>query len=197
MARLYDKVRAVRKLFGRADREIASFKRKTSLGCPSGCAECCKKENIEATTLEFLPLAYNAYKNGTLCEMIQRVESSTDDGLCPLLDRFISADSPGGCNSYPERGMICRLFGFAATTDKLGRAQLAACRVVKERDPDQYQKIYAEILAGAKAPLFINYYLALYTIDPAMSREYFPLRQAILNALSYVAFYYSFRNRRA
>ena len=46
------------------DHEIKSFQQWSGLGCPAGCGKCCYKSDLEATTLEFIPFAYEIYLRG-------------------------------------------------------------------------------------------------------------------------------------
>ena len=64
MKTLTGKVRAVQRVYLKLDREIAKVQLESGLHCISGCGECCKKPDIEATPLEFLPLALHLYDEG-------------------------------------------------------------------------------------------------------------------------------------
>ena len=61
---LHHKVRAVEKVFSSLQKEIESFQGESGLSCVANCGFCCTKADIEASALEFLPLAYALYKKG-------------------------------------------------------------------------------------------------------------------------------------
>ncbi|GIV37956.1 MAG: hypothetical protein KatS3mg032_2335 [Cyclobacteriaceae bacterium] len=54
---LPEKVQAVEQLFAELDEAMMRFRERINLSCPAGCVKCCLKPEIEATVLEFLPLA--------------------------------------------------------------------------------------------------------------------------------------------
>ena len=58
------KVKAVERIFNELEEEINNFKSLTNLHCLSGCGKCCTKPDIEASPLEFLPLAFEWFKAG-------------------------------------------------------------------------------------------------------------------------------------
>ncbi|MDQ3534847.1 MAG: YkgJ family cysteine cluster protein, partial [Bacteroidota bacterium] len=69
-------VSQVEDVFIELDLDIAKFQQETGLGCIRGCGECCKKPDIEATVLEFLPLAYHLYKADLDIEVLERLENN-------------------------------------------------------------------------------------------------------------------------
>jgi hypothetical protein len=99
----------------------------------------------------------------------------------------------GSCSKYDYRGLICRLFSFAATRDKNGNPQLAACRFIKQQEPEQYQLALEHIVNGKNVPFFSDYYRKLMQIDFRLGQEYLPINQAIRRALEEVLQYYQYR----
>lgn len=192
MKTLTGKVRAVRRLYVKLDREIAAFQRDTSLHCLSGCGECCKKPDIEATPLEFLPFALAVYDEGRAADMLAELRGQGP--VCALFRPHITRFG-GLCQSYPDRGLICRLFGFTARRDKEGRPELVTCRLIKTEQAPQYEEAVRQIARGKRVPVMGNYYSLLRSIDPEMC-DFFPINEAISRALETVMAYYAYRRRR-
>ena len=59
---LVEKAKAVDLVLHELDEEIKKFQSWSLLGCALGCGKCCFKPDIEATPLEFLPLALKIFK---------------------------------------------------------------------------------------------------------------------------------------
>ncbi|MFP4545181.1 MAG: YkgJ family cysteine cluster protein [Candidatus Kapaibacterium sp.] len=197
MKTLYNKVRAVKKLYYGLEKEISKFKEKTGLDCIKNCSACCQKPDIEATVLEFLPLAYEMYRKGRALEMIKDMENLPDSSICRIYAPIQTEVLEGGCSEYPERGLICRLFGFAHTRNKSGEKLLVTCRVIKTEFALQYADAHAKLNSSLRSPGMNEFYMKLYNIDPNLATKYYPINEAIRRALVYVEQYYSYRRKRA
>ena len=185
---LEEKTRAVNSLFGKLDRHISAFKRYSGLRCPAGCRECCLKQDLEATVLEFLPAAHSLLLKGECDPVLERIHEKTD-ACCVFFNPF---GKQGNCSVYGERGLICRLFGFSAREDKHGTRTLVTCPVIKESI--RYRDAATAV---DHAPNLSSYYLRLYGIDPELSVRYLPVNQAIKKAIELTLFQSSFRKRPA
>jgi len=195
---VYHKVKAVEKVFSLLEKDIEQFKEKTGLGCLKGCGECCKKPDIEASVLEFLPYAYYLYKNNQAFDILDKLEEYAEaNSVCFMFSPFTTEQNAGFCSQYQYRGLICRLFGFSAYLNKYGVPQLSTCRLIKESSPDAVQKAGDMIEKGDKVPVMRNYYFALMAIDPVLTEKRYPINQAIVKALQEVCFYYSYRGKRS
>lgn len=195
---VYSKVRAVEKVFAQLEGEIGQFKEKTGLGCLKGCGECCKKPDIEASVLEFLPYAYYLYKTNQAFELLDTIEEYADqNSICYIFTPFTSERNAGFCSEYKYRGLICRLFGFSAYLNKYGTPQLSTCKLIKENNPLAIQKAAEMIETGDNIPIMRNYYFALMAIDPNLTEKRYPVNVAIVKALKEVCFYYSFRGKKS
>lgn len=188
------KVKAVERLFNRLDAEVAGFKAQTGLGCVAACGRCCTKPNIEATVLEFLPLAYAAYKEGRAYALWEKLNQSTSDTTCALLGPQ-SGEALGFCNDYLHRGLICRLFGFSTVTGKGGVRLLSTCSTIKTSFPESFKGATEHIQSGGKAPHGIDYAYALIGIDAQLGTHRMPINTAIRLALEHVMAYYSYRRK--
>jgi uncharacterized protein len=191
------KAKAVEGIFKALDKEIAQFKASTGLKCLEGCGACCKKPDIEASILEFLPLAVHLYNSGKAEEILDLIESNEDNGTCVLFTPVIADGTAGFCSEYKHRGLICRLFGYSATKDKNGQLVLAICRRIKDALPEIYQKANSDINNGLPVPVISNYYSRLQSIDFGLSSRMMPINKAIKLAIESVALYFYYSNPKA
>ncbi|MBC2839446.1 YkgJ family cysteine cluster protein [Robiginitalea sp. SC105] len=192
---LYHKVRAVERVFRQLEKEVATFQQATNLSCLSGCGKCCRKPDIFATPLEFLPLAYHLFKANEAQAWYDKLKEETD-GLCPAFAPFLKPGAGGFCNAYGNRGLICRIFGFSAVLDKLGNPRLATCRTIKEEKPLEVTRATEHIRSGGAVPLTRDYYFQLLAIDEKLAGRHLPIREAIREALEAVLAYYAYRRPR-
>ena len=185
-----EKVEAVEKVFAKLDTAIAAFQASSTLHCGYGCGKCCFKPDIEATALEFLPFALHLFKTGLAEEWYDRV-NSTSDRICVILTPTQSG--AGLCSSYPYRGLICRLFGYSARTNKYGRRELVTCQIIKTEQASAYQVAHGVVAEGGEVPVMTDYYMQLHAIDQDLTRDFFPVNEAIRHALEIVMQYYAYR----
>jgi uncharacterized protein len=187
---LPEKILAVEKVFEELDREISQFQSWSTLHCGWGCGKCCFKPDIEATILEFLPFAQFLYREGKAFEWLEKIRNS-DATVCHILNP--TQNGAGLCSEYPHRGLICRLFGYSARTDKYGRNELVTCQIIKTDQAEAFNSTKEKITGGAAVPVMGQYYMQLHSIDPELSREFFPINEAIRKAIETVLQYYSYR----
>lgn len=187
------KVQLVEALFDRLEIEITAFKSETNLHCNKGCGKCCSKPNIEASPLEFLPWAFHLFLNGQAEETLVQL-SATSNNNC-LLYRPLSVleHHKGSCSNYKYRGLICRLFGYAASTDKYGKLRLATCAIIKEEQFQKFTIAETAIGKGQYVPVFTDYYMKLAQIDYNMGTILLPINEALKIAIEEVLHYYAYR----
>ena len=190
---IYHKVRAVERVFFQLEKEVGSFQKSTGLGCIPNCGKCCYKTDINATALEFLPLAYYLFKKGEAAIWLDRLNNDHSTTLCPVLATLLAPDAKGSCTEYAHRGLICRLFGFSAMLHKNDKPVLVTCRPIKEGIPDAVNKANTHIATKKEYPLISNYYMQLRSIDESLGEELFPIRMAIAKAINAVLGYYAYR----
>lgn len=193
---LVKKIREVEKVYESLEKDLRKFQNHSQLKCVAGCGECCKKPDIEATIIEFLPLAYYLYKSGTAMEYLEKIKG-LNDPLCILFNPFTTAGSSGGCTIYPHRGLICRLFGFSAFEDKNGKPVISTCKLIKSSQAENYARAVEAVKNGAFIPVMSDFYMRLYGIDMDMARKFYPINQAIRFAIEKVLSYYAYRGKRA
>jgi Fe-S-cluster containining protein len=188
---------AVRALYRRLDRRIASFRRASGLGCPPGCGECCLSPEVEATVLEMLPLALDLRCRGLLESTLARLGSGGEPPRPCLFYSPAPLGAFGGhCSVYPWRPLLCRLFGFAAVAGPEGRPELAVCGRMRAALPDRARAAAAAVLAGRlRAPLMRDWSLAAYRLDPALGANPLPINSALKQALERVGLEQDLRGR--
>lgn len=193
MKTLLQKVHAVENLYKHLDKEISDFQKSTGLHCVTGCGMCCKKPDIEATPLEFLPLAMQLFDEGRAEKVLEEIRDK-DDTIC-IAFRPGTTPFGGSCGEYTYRGMICRLFGYAARRNKEGVKELTTCKIIKEGQAKNYHEADMAVRAGAKIPYYSDYYSRLANIDPDLM-DFYPINIAIKKAIETVLHYYSYRKRK-
>jgi len=187
------KVRAVERLFGRLDEEISQFRGVTGVHCISGCGKCCTKPDIEASPLEFLPLAFHLFLTGkaeTTLEQIAHEQSS----ICLIYSPLSLIDNTkGSCGNYTYRGLICRLFGYGSSRDKFGELKMVTCKLIKEQQVESYEKAVAMLTRHEYVPVFSDYYKKLMQIDFQLGNQILPINEAIKVAIETVLHHYAYR----
>jgi uncharacterized protein len=187
------KVLAVEKLFRRLDIEINTFQTSTKLHCKVGCGNCCTKPDIEASPLEFLPWAFHLFLNGETENVLEKLSLKTNS-ICHIYNPISLFDnSNGSCSEYPYRGLICRLFGYGANTDKYGQLRLVTCKIIKEEQADNYQKATEALINKLPIPIFTDYYMNLSQIDFHLGNIILPINEALKRAIEEVLQYYAYR----
>ncbi len=187
------KVRLVEELFDRLDTEITDFKSETKLHCLTGCGKCCSKPDIDASPLEFLPWALHLFLNGKAEETLLELNNSSISTCHIYRPLALLEEYNGSCSNYKYRGLICRLFGYAASRDKYGELRLATCKIIKEGQLENFNNTEEAISKGLYVPIFTDYYMQLAQIDYRMGITLLPINQALKMAIEEVLQYYAYR----
>ncbi len=187
------KVRLVEELFDRLDTEITDFKSETKLHCLTGCGKCCSKPDIDASPLEFLPWALHLFLNGKAEETLLELNNSSISTCHIYRPLALLEEYNGSCSNYKYRGLICRLFGYAASRDKYGELRLATCKIIKEGQLENFNNTEEAISKGLYVPIFTDYYMQLAQIDYRMGVTLLPINQALKMAIEEVLQYYAYR----
>ena len=184
---MYRKIQRVQKILHKAALHTEKYSTTNGLSCALKCYLCCLKKNISASPLEFLPLAYQLYKEGSAERLYDQLEKIPENSLCILFSAL--GQQSGGCTRYDDRGLICCLFGFSSNTDKIGHTRLITCKTIKTTE--QYPPANTD-----KSPKFTDYYMQLSTIDFILANEQLQINEAIRKALEIVLTYFMYRNRK-
>lgn len=187
------KVRQVEELFCSLDNEITNFKSETKLHCLTGCGKCCSKPDIDASPLEFLPWAFHLFLNGIAEETLLELNNSSISTCHIYRPLALLEQYNGSCSSYRYRGLICRLFGYAANRDKYGELRLATCKIIKEDQLENFNATEEAISKGLYVPIFTDYYMKLSQIDYHLASKILPINQALKMAIEEVLQYYAYR----
>ena len=187
---LAEKVLEVERVFNKLDLEIKQFQEASTLHCQFGCGKCCFKADIEATILEFLPFAFHLYQQDKAEEWYERLKE-TDSSICLILNP--TQAGAGLCSQYPHRGLICRLFGYSARTNKYDKKELVTCQIIKTEQAGAYREAEKKIESGASVPVMSDYYMQLHGIDFELTKDFYPINQAIRKAIEVVMQYYAYR----
>ena len=185
------KVQLVESLFSKLKLETAQFEQSSGLSCVASCGKCCTFPNVEASPIEFLPWAFHLFLHGEAQKTIIQL-SKTQSSTC-LIYKPLSIVNQGRCSNYKYRGLICRLFGFAANTDKYGNLRLATCKIIKEGQAKNYSTTAEAITKGLYVPVFTEYYMQLNQIDFKLANIIVPINKALKMALEEVLQYYAYR----
>ncbi len=188
------KVIEIEALFSALDSEIKVFQSTTTLTCKAGCGRCCTHNQVDASPLEFLPWAYHLYLNGKAHEMLEALSKNSSNVCHNYSPVGLLEEGNGSCNNYAYRGLICRLFGFGANTDKYGKLRLATCKIIKENQALAFQNAERRIEDGLSIPIFTNYYMRLSQIDFQLGTAIMPINNALKLAIEEVLHYYMYRS---
>ena len=189
----FDKiVLAVNKVFRELDEHIALMTSETGMRCIHLCNACCRKTDIEASPIEFIPLAASLYESGKVDEFLAKLDQSDETGYCILFSPEAWKEGNWGCLDYEKRGLICRLFGFGYRFNREGIPELVTCKVMKENCPNAVAKArQSGIATPDKVPIFRNYSMQLFSIDPDLAIHQFPINKAIRIAIEKLYFQYA------
>lgn len=188
---LPEKIVAIEQLFEKLDHEISAFQSWSGLQCAWGCGKCCFKADIEATILEFLPFAHYLHQQNLAFDWLEKLKTNTNS-ICLILSPTQSG--AGLCSEYKHRGLICRLFGYSARTNKYGKPELVTCQIIKTEQSQQFAATTTKIEEGEPVPVMSNYYMQLHAIDFELAREFFPINEAIKKAIEVILHYYAYRS---
>jgi Fe-S-cluster containining protein len=188
---LEEKASAVAVVLNELDSEIRQFQNWSNLHCKFGCGKCCFKPDIEATPLEFLPFAVHLCNTHQAEDWLNRLATLNNSQICVILNP--TQAGAGLCSEYPYRGLICRLFGYSARTNKYDVKELVTCSIIKTEQKENYENAEAKIKSGSDVPLMADYYLKLHYIDPNMANEFMPINQAIKKALELALQYFAYQ----
>jgi hypothetical protein len=185
-------VLAVEKVFRELDEHISQTSLKAGMNCPHLCNVCCRKRNIEASPIEFIPLAEWLYESGMIDEFLIRLNKSDETGYCPLFSSEAWKEGNWACLNYPKRGLICRLFGYGYRFSREGLPELVTCKVLKDCCPEAVTKARESGIENPDTvPIFRNYSMQLYSIDPDLAIQQLPINKAIRLAIEKLYFHFA------
>ncbi len=188
---LAERLESLAYLYQRADVAVARFVEVSGVSCPHGCGTCCEGFVPDILPLEAAYLATfiaGTDKARAFALAASGLEArSRDDGRvgCPLY----ADDRAYHCTVYEARPLICRMFAFSATRDKLGAPTFSVCKKglsangIRSASGDALIEVF-----GAMPPVMSDMGSELASIDPDSSVDRKALPQALTEALSRVLF---------
>ncbi len=183
-------IAAVEKVYQELDAHLEKVALQAGLKCPVHCNACCLKSDIEASPIEFLPLAAWLYRTNQVDEYLEKLENRTD-GLCINYSPEAKSKGEWGCQQYPYRGLICRLFGYGFRLSREGTPVLVTCKIMKGTIPEAVNRANSLAAAAPDAmPIFRNYFMQLFAIDPEMALKQMHINDAIKTAIELLYFYF-------
>lgn len=154
--------------------ELESGQARLQISC-KGCRQCCDTpaRNIEATMLEFLPLALHLIETNQFDAWFEKARNSTPEDRCVLFADE-STKLEGGCQFHHFRPLVCRL--FSASYVKRKSVEVLACPFFKGELLRKFDR-----LVDAQ-----SYFDRLYDIDPYLATMKKDINTAFREALEYV-----------
>lgn len=183
----HDVSASLTQLYQDVNAQIASFQAATGLQCPPGCGQCCENPEVETSPLEMVPMALELIRRGEAAAWLERVEAAGTPSRCVFYQPDAQTPGNGRCQMYMWRPALCRLFGFAAVTDKTGTPKLAACVKHKQVYPDQVAMTQVAIANGLPVPQFADWQTQIANVDPHWGYQRMPINQALKTAIERVS----------
>src|SRR5665647_1719209 len=183
-------IEEIEKVFEELDAHLLSTAAVSGLKCPDFCGMCCRKADIEASPLEFMPLAAWLYKKGKVDDFLAKMDHP-EHQWCACFDPDASVKGAWGCQYYEHRGLICRLFGFGFRLNRENLPVLVTCKIMKSTQAAAVSKAGEMAVSHPEEmPVFSNYFMRLLAIDPDLAVPQMPINDAIRVAIEKLYFYY-------
>lgn len=164
-----------------------SFQSTSGLSCLSGCGACCLNPDVTATQLEMLPFAIYLIDHNLADDMLNKLEC-TDQKFC-INYIFESEDGKKGkCGIYQYRPSLCRSFGASTRFNKNFQKEWVICKFIKENSKELIPHIDIE-----RAPIMGSFAARIKSIDYELSKEIYPINDALRKMLEKLMFYRSFQ----
>jgi len=177
-------------VYDEIDSLMPNFKRIAAYDCPKDCRRCCDTpaKNIEASIFEILPLSIHLWQKGEAESWLRKIKETNSESPCVFYDGHPSRQLAGGCRAYAWRPLVCRLFGFSATTNKYGKPLFVLCRHIKKMDPGLEDRIQGMIENGLNVPVNSYYAQKVSFINPYLGQPRYSINEAFLLALEMVGY---------
>ncbi|RZS95137.1 YkgJ family cysteine cluster protein [Cecembia calidifontis] len=186
---LQEKSQEVRRVFDELDVETKAFLEASKLTCIPGCGFCCSNPKVNASVLEFLPLAFDLYDKGKAEKALEMLESKDEESFCIIYKSMSLDNTKGFCSDYTNRGLICRLFSSSSRKNKEGKKEIITCKKIKEGKKSEFEAASKSINEDLPIPLNSGIYNQLYNIDFQLTAQQLPINQAIKKAIEVVLTY--------
>jgi len=178
-------------LYDKADAAIAEFTKASGVSCPHACGTCCEGFVPDILPLEAAYIAdwlsLNDPDRASMLAAGNLSPRTGDDGRqgCPLY----ADGTPYHCTVYEARPLICRMFGFAGTRDKLGETTFSVCKHgTSEKGPRKASGTALAAAFGMLPPVMADFGADLVSIDPDSAGRRAPLPEILPEAINRVLF---------
>jgi len=191
-----EKIEAVEMVFKGLDEHLAKLSDQTGLKCVEHCSLCCRKGSIEATPIEFYPLAAYLHRTAQIDAFVEKLDKLKGHELCVLLDTEAQQNGTWGCTAYPYRGLICRMFGFGFRLNRIGNPELVTCKTMRTSFPASVTRAFQ--LSSDEPdnlPVFRDYSMQLWAIDPELTGRPMPINQAIRIAVEKIYSFFAYQKQ--
>ena len=169
---------------------FSAYQASTNLPCLEGCGRCCLNPEVDASTLEMIPIALKIYDDGKLDEWLDRVEGPMQDH-CIFYQQV--DEQKGRCGIYGERPALCRMFGVAGYLTKEREVTLSICKYISEKYPERVP--HAKARANREStPVFANWTALVSTLGTPDMNLRFPINTALKKALHKIALLAQYQN---
>jgi uncharacterized protein len=186
---------AISHLYSQINQQVEAFQAATGLYCPPGCGHCCDNPEVEASPLEMVPMAMELIRRGEANYWLDQIAEEGTPDRCVFYQADDHRPDHGRCQMYLWRPALCRLFGFAAVTDKTGTPKLAACVKHKQQFADDVAMIQVAIANGLPVPHFADWQTQVANIDPHWGYQPRPINQALRVAIERLSLYLAYETQ--
>ncbi|MCX5680801.1 MAG: YkgJ family cysteine cluster protein, partial [Candidatus Omnitrophica bacterium] len=94
----------------------------------------------------------------------------------------------GRCAVYSLRPLICRLFGFFAAKDKMGKPVYGGCKIIKKKYPQAFLRAGQMIASRSQLLKMSDISARIYGVGASSDEKIFPINIAARRALEKVGF---------
>ncbi len=170
---------------------FSSYQASMKLPCLEGCGQCCLNPEVDASTLEMIPIALKIFDDGKLEEWLTKLDGPTQDH-CLF---YVRGNEPwqGQCGIYQERPALCRMFGVGGYMNKEREVTLSICKYISQKYP-------AETLAAKekakteKAPVFAIWTSLVSNLGTPDLNQRLPINEALKRALHKISLLAQYEN---
>lgn len=185
--------RQVMTVYNSLDKQIKKFVKVSKLKCIPKCGQCCETAKVEASVLEFLPLAFRLWQKKKAEYWLEKLSAMNDlegtlKSVCVFYQAHPVIPGQGRCSVYPWRGLLCRLFNFSARYNKNRELELIICQLLRNSNPELINKIERMAAEGLSVPVMRDYSFQIYNIYPYLGDKQYPVNEAVKTALEIIGF---------
>jgi uncharacterized protein len=170
----------LKKLFDEMWETFSSYQASAGLPCITGCGQCCLNPEVDASTLEMIPIALKIFDDGKLEEWLEKTSTPTQEH-CLF---YVQGIGPwqGYCGIYQERPALCRMFGVAGYLNKDRDVTLSICKHISQKYP--VETLAAKEKAKTeRVPVFATWTTLVSGLGTPELNQRYPINEALKRAL--------------